>query len=183
MNYDNDWVKARYDKGEEIEFVFFWAHHSRSKESIDKSCLSQWFERDFQYKNVKYLTAEHWMMAEKAKLFKDDNSLKLILNSKTAKDAKALGRKVRGFDIPTWTSCCESIMKNGIYLKFKQNKDLREYLNSTGNKILVEASPYDNIWGIGMKNGDNGIENPNNWKGLNLLGYALMEVRDKLRNE
>lgn len=129
------------------------------------------------------MTAEHWMMAEKAKLFGDKAVLEKILNCNSPKEAKSLGRKVKNFDEKIWTENSERIVINGNYLKFKQNKELWEYLNGTCDKILVEASPYDKIWGVGMKNGDTGIENPGNWKGLNLLGYALMEVRDKLRNE
>ena len=183
MEYDNDWVKEKFRNGEKLEFVFFWGHQSRNKYQIGKTCLSQWYEREFEYQQIKYLTAEHWMMAEKAKLFGDNESLNKIVHCKTPKEAKAIGRKVKGFNDSTWVPKRERIVKNGNYLKFKQHSDLWEYLDGTGNKILVEASPYDRIWGIGMKYGDNGIENPNNWKGINLLGYSLMTVRDKLRNE
>ncbi|MEZ4961482.1 MAG: NADAR family protein [Saprospiraceae bacterium] len=155
----------------------------RKDGQIGISCLSQWYEIKFEYEGNTFLTAEHWMMAEKAKLFGDKAVLEKILNCNSPKEAKSLGRKVKNFDEKIWTENSERIVINGNYLKFKQNKELWEYLNGTCDKILVEASPYDKIWGVGMKNGDTGIENPGNWKGLNLLGYALMEVRDKLRNE
>jgi len=183
MNYDNNWVINQFKQNEEIEYVFFWGHTPKNFNKIDKSCLSQWFERPFEYKGKQYLTAEHWMMAGKAKLFKDVKMFEEILKCISPKDVKALGRKVQNFDYKEWTKHKTKIVKNGNYLKFKQQPDLWDYLNSTGNKILVEASPYDKVWGIGMKKGDKGIDNPNNWKGENLLGYALMEVRDKLREE
>lgn len=183
MQYTNKWVQKEFKNKGVVECIFFWGHQPKESTQIGKSCLSQWFERPFQHNNITYLTAEHWMMAEKAKLFGDRPSLERILNCKTPKEAKAIGRKVKGFNDPTWLPARERIVKNGNYLKFQQNKDLWKYLDGTGDKILVEASPYDKIWGIGMKYGDKGIDNPNNWKGLNLLGYALMEVRDKLRME
>lgn len=183
MHYDNDWIKEKYKNGQQLDFIFFWGHQSTNNNYIGKTCLSQWFERVFEYQKIKYPTAEHWMMAEKAKLFGDDKSFEKIVNCNTPKEAKAIGRKVKGFNDSTWIPKRENIVKNGNYLKFKQNEDLWNYLDRTEDKILVEASPYDKIWGIGMKYGEQGIENPNNWKGLNLLGYALMEVRDKLRNK
>ena len=74
-------------------------------------------------------------------------------------------------------------MIEGNYLKFSQNPHLRNYLINTGNRILVEASPYDRIWGIGISEKDAVQETPNNWRGLNLLGFALMEVRDRLQEK
>ncbi|MDW7690845.1 NADAR family protein [Flammeovirgaceae bacterium SG7u.111] len=183
MKYDKDWMKEKYSNDGGVEYLFFWGHQPRKDGQIGMSCLSQWYEREFEYDGIKYLTAEHWMMAEKAKLFRDKTILEKILNCNSPKEAKSLGRKVKNFEGKNWIENRERIVKNGNYLKFKQNKELWKYLDGTGDKVLVEASPYDKIWGIGMKNGDKGIENPINWRGLNLLGYALMEVRDKLRNE
>ena len=74
------------------------------------------------------------------------------------------------------------IVVKGNLLKFSQNEHLKEFLVNTGNRILVEASPTDRIWGIGMQQGEPGIEAPKKWNGLNLLGFALMEVRDELQN-
>lgn len=75
------------------------------------------------------------------------------------------------------------IVFEGNYAKFTQNEDLKDFLLSTGDKVLVEASPYDKIWGIGMRESAEGINNPNNWKGTNLLGFAIMQVRDMLMQE
>jgi hypothetical protein len=183
MKYSNQWLQEQIDQGLTPKYIFFWGHQPRQDGAIGQSCFSQWFERGFTWKGINYPTAEHWMMAEKARLFKDDEILERILDARTAPEAKKLGRMVKGFDIPTWVQHCESIVQKGNYLKFTQHDDLKAFLLGTGDRILVEASPFDNVWGIGMKAGDEGIENPQNWKGKNLLGYALMTVRDKIREE
>lgn len=121
------------------------------------------------------------MMAEKARLFKDDEILLRILESNSAGEVKKLGRKIKNFNGEAWNENKFDIVVKGNYLKFEQNKKLNEFLLNTNNRIIVEASPYDAIWGIGMLATDEGSENPTKWKGENLLGYALMEVRDLLR--
>lgn len=102
------------------------------------------------------------------------------LLAKPPQEIKALGRLVKDFDSDIWNDVAQDIVVKGNLHKFMQNPDLCQYLLGTERKVLVEASPYDTIWGIGMKESDAGIEDPYKWKGLNLLGFALMEVRDKL---
>ena len=180
MKYTHETLLDRIAAGEELTYVFFWGHTPGRIDRVGKSCLSQWFERAFVHKAIRYPTAEHWMMAEKARLFEDEKRLQLILRTASAKTVKDFGRSVANFDEETWREQREKIVKNGNYLKFSQHADLRGYLLGTGNRILVEASPYDKVWGIGMKATDDGVEDPANWRGENLLGYALMEVRDRL---
>ncbi len=121
------------------------------------------------------------MMAGKAKLFNDHEILEQILKAETPNQAKSLGRKVKDFDLDIWKEHKYEIVKKGNFLKFSQNEEFQEFLLSTDNKILVEASPYDIIWGIGMLETDPNTKNPAQWNGENLLGFALMEVRDELR--
>lgn len=121
------------------------------------------------------------MMAQKAELFGDEEIHKEIMQSSDPKQIKALGRKVRNFDETVWNKVKYSIVLNGNFMKFTQNAELREFLLSTGDDILVEASPYDAIWGIRMSANDENAENPMKWRGQNLLGFALMEVRDEIR--
>lgn len=102
------------------------------------------------------------------------------MRSNNPKEIKVLGRQVKNFDENIWKKNRYSIILNGNYAKFMQNEDLRLFLISTKDSILVEASPYDKIWGIGMSSNNENIENPLLWRGLNLLGFALMEVRDEL---
>lgn len=121
------------------------------------------------------------MMAKKAELFGDKETCSQILNCSEPKKIKALGRKVKNFDETIWNKVKYSIVLNGNYFKFTQNPELREFLLDTGDSILAEASPYDGIWGIKMRDTDENIFNPLKWKGENLLGFALMEVRDEIR--
>lgn len=152
------------------------------KEEVTKACFSQWFPCQFVEEGIIYKTAEHYMMANKAKLFYDEEILNKVLNSETPNEAKNLGRKVENFNSKIWDHHKYDIVKQANILKFSQNQDLKEFLLSTENKILVEASPYDTIWGIGMLETDSNIQNPSLWNGENLLGFALMEVRDALKN-
>jgi len=161
--------------------IYFWGHQPSKSGSIGKSCLSQWWSCDFIDNNGnKYSSTEQWMMAEKARVFSDPAILEDILNTDNPKQVKVLGRKVSFFDNEVWSKRAYDIVVEGNLLKFGQNKVLKDYLLSTEDATIVEASPYDKIWGIGMKQDDEGIEDPKNWKGENLLGFALMEVRDIL---
>ena len=163
------------------DFVFFWGHRKGKK--IGKTCFSQWYEIEFEVDGHRYNCAEQYMMAQKAWLFKDIEIFSKILDARDPKEIKALGREVKNFEPKIWNQHKFEIVVKGNLGKFGDNPELKDYLLSTRDKILVEASPYDKIWGIGMKVETPGIENPSNWKGENLLGFALMEVRDELRNK
>jgi len=163
-----------------VKYLFFWGHQPSRDGIITKSCLSQWWEANFLVDNVNYKTAEHYMMAQKAKLFKDDNAYNKIIACKTPGEAKKLGREVSNFNQDLWEKNRFSIVRQANYYKFNQNPLLKEFLTNTKNRVLVEASPVDRIWGVGMDKNNSNILNPKNWKGLNLLGFALMEVRDDL---
>lgn len=178
MNYTNKNIIDRFEIGENLKFLFFWGHKKSNK--ITKSCLSQWYEAKFTVNEVEFLTTEHWMMAEKAKLFNDTEIYQQIILSTKAKIAKKLGRQVKNFNQRIWEENRFDIVVRGNFYKFNQNNELSKFLIKTDNKIIVEASPVDNIWGIGVAQDNGNIEIPNCWKGLNLLGYALMEVRDVL---
>ena len=121
------------------------------------------------------------MMAAKAELFGDSEIQEQILKCSDPKQIKALGRKVRGFDQKVWDKFKYAIVLNGNWCKFSQNRDLREFLLSTGDSVLAEASPYDAIWGIRLAASSPEAQAPMKWRGQNLLGFALMEVRDELR--
>ncbi len=164
-------------KDKKIDFLFFWGNTSNQ---VDKSCLSQWWKSDFQVSIYKYCCMEQYMMAEKARLFDDKLSEEKIMKETDPKKIKELGRNVKNFDEDLWNRHKYSIVLNGNYFKFIQNKELLDYLLSTKNKILVEASPYDRVWGIGLSAENKDAYHPNLWKGENLLGFALMEVRNEL---
>ena len=156
--------------GESVEYIFFWS-----------GCLSNWYPAKFTAEGVQYATTEQYYMAHKARVFNDSRSLKKILRIVDPREAKMLGRKIKGFDVNVWKEHRENIMIAGNMSKFLQNIKLKKYLISTGEKVLVEASPYDQIWGIGMGEGTATIKDPTTWRGLNLLGFCLMNVRRRLQ--
>ncbi len=172
----------RIEKGKTFEFVLFWGHTVSDDGTVNKTCMSQWYPASFEVDGSVYPTAEHYMMAGKARLFNDGEILDQIINCDTPKTAKALGRKVRGFNKDIWENNRMDIVTTGNLAKFTQNGKLREFLLNTSDKVLVEASPYDRIWGIGMGASHEDAENPEKWRGKNLLGFALMQVRDKIRS-
>ncbi len=161
-------------------FIFFWGNQPSKDNTIIKSCLSQWWLSDFQANASHYCCMEQYMMSEKARLFNDQETLAKIMSTQSQQEIKALGRQVKNFDSTIWDKAKYSIVLNGNYYKFYPQKPLRDYLLGTQNSILVEASPYDKIWGVGLSENDNDINNPACWKGQNLLGFALMEVRDEI---
>jgi len=154
--------------------VYFWRKHC---------ILSQWFPSKFTGPDgFVYTTMEQWMMAGKARLFKDSEILDRILNATNPKTIFRLGRSVSNFDEAIWKSNRERIVLEGNMLKFSQDKLLARALFATGDKLLVEASPVDKIWGVGMDAKKASLTSEREWKGLNLLGKVLMETRQILRS-
>lgn len=180
MNYDRIWLESDFRAKKRIKLLFFWGHQPSKDGAITASCLSQWWPAPFEVAGVRYPTAEHWMMAGKARLFGDDDTAGKIANAGSPKQAKELGRQVRGFDASTWDANKRHIVELGSFEKFRQNSPLRDFLLSTGDQVLVEASPVDRIWGIGLAGDDKRATNPLQWRGENLLGFALMTARDRL---
>lgn len=164
-----------------VDFLFFWGHTPKRADAVDAACLSQWFSRAFVADGIRYPTAEHFMMAEKARLFDDAEALAKILASSTPAEAKASGRTVRGYDDDAWGRARFDAVVRGNVAKFGQHEDLRAFLLRTGDRVLVEASPRDRIWGIGMGASNPDARVPARWRGRNLLGFALMETRACLR--
>ncbi|KZS42431.1 hypothetical protein AWE51_03030 [Aquimarina aggregata] len=181
MKYSLQNTKERFNKGKSLKYLFFWGHTPNKDGSIGKSCFSQWWPSSFEVESVSYKTAEHWMMAEKARLFEDHKVLEEIIVCNHPMEAKQFGRKVKNFDPVIWDHHKYEIVKKGNLYKFSQHEDLKEFLLNTKKRILVEASPRDRIWGIGMGQSNEKAQNPNLWRGKNLLGFALMEVRDELK--
>jgi len=181
MNYNNKWLIKKFERGEQLKYIFFWGHTASPDGRVTQSFFSQWWVAPFEVDGIIYTTAEHWMMAEKARLFGDDATLKKILAAQSPAAAKNQGRLVADFDPVTWDAHKADIVVNGNLHKFGQHVDLKEFLLKTGDRILVEASPVDRIWGIGMAKDNEHIENPLKWRGENLLGYALMTVREQLK--
>ena len=162
------------------ELLHFWGHRPRADGRIGKSCLSQWWPVEFTVEGETYRSAEHFMMVGKARLFDDEDAARRILDAGDPQLAKKLGRTVRGFDPATWAEQCFDVVVRGNEAKFGQHPDLAAFLRSTAPAVLVEASPSDAIWGIGLAAADPRAATPSTWAGTNLLGFALMAVRDRL---
>jgi ribA/ribD-fused uncharacterized protein len=172
-------LRAAITGGAQPEYLFFWGHRARSQ-APGKHVLSQWWPATFTIDGERYASAEHYMMAEKARLFGDDEIRASILAAQDPGKAKALGRQVRGFDAAAWDRACVAIVVRGNLAKFGQNAALASWLRATGDAVLVEASPLDAIWGIGLAVDDPRASDPHEWPGRNLLGFALMRVRAAL---
>lgn len=152
------------------KYVFFW-----------NGIYSQWFRSSFTINGVRFSSCEQYMMYRKALLFGDEDIANRILETEIPAAQKELGKLVKGFDRAIWDQNCFSIVYEGNLAKFTQNPELKEELLATGDKVIVEASPVDFIWGIKRAEADEESEYPSQWRGLNLLGFAIMTVRNELR--
>nr|GID90027.1 hypothetical protein Ade03nite_89510 [Actinoplanes derwentensis] len=168
------------EAGERVKYLYFWGHQAGKDGDPGAGCLSQWFPSVFRVDGVEFATAEHYMMWRKAKLFGDEVMAGKILAAGHPHEAKKLGGRVAGFDQRIWDEHRMPIVVAGNLAKFSADPALRDYLTATGDRILVEASPMDRIWGIGLTRDDERAADPYRWRGLNLLGFALMEVRARL---
>jgi len=166
FKYNNDWLLKQVTRGKKQKYVFFWGHRKKQGE-VTKACFSQWYGSPFMVGGRRYPTAEHWMMAEKARLFGHDAIYEKVFKAGSPGEAKALGRKVEGFKPDIWDAQKFGIVVEGNRHKFEQNPKLGAFLRGTGKRVAVD---------------DDHVENPRKWKGENLLGYALMEARDILNN-
>jgi len=174
-------LRTQLQLGQTYEYRLFYGHHARPG-TVTDACFSQWWPSPFTLGIVTYPTAEHWMMVAKARLFDDAETANLILLSTDPAEAKRRGRQVRHFDDQVWARERARIVLEGNRAKFEQNPALAEHLLSTGDAILAEASPTDCIWGLGFDRQHRHALDPMHWRGLNLLGFALMQVRAELRS-
>jgi ribA/ribD-fused uncharacterized protein len=166
--------------GARVKYLHFWGHRPRPDGQVSASCLSQWWPSPFVVDGVTYATAEHWMMAGKARLFGDAEAQRRAIEASSPALAKKVGRLVRGFDEATWERERFGIVVEGSVHKFAAHPELRAFLLGTGTRVLVEASPMDRVWGIGLAADDERAADPERWRGPNLLGFALMEARERL---
>ena len=180
MKYTVETIREIVSRNSDVSIIYFWGHTPNFKK-ITAACLSQWYDCYFEVGGVQYHTAEQYMMASKARLFSDDKTLSEIMAASTPHDYKKLGKKVSGFVAETWDAVKYDIVVKGNKAKFSQIPVLKEFLLSTGDAILAEASPYDKIWGIGLDREHAEKGSVEQWRGENLLGCALMDVRDWLK--
>jgi len=150
-------------------FTFFWS-----------GVFSQWHPSPFVIDGVTYNCAEQYMMAEKARLFRDTTREAMIMTSPDPSDQKRYGRQVMGFDFTKWNAAAKDIVYRGSHAKFTQNPDLLAHLMATAGSTLVEASPADEVWGIGLRKNDKRALNRSQWRGTNWLGEVLTKLRENL---
>ncbi len=151
------------------KYEFFW-----------DGVFSQWYVAPFKIGHKTFNTCEQWMMYQKAITFNDSDTARKILATNSPREQKRLGRAVKNFDDRKWMSVAYNIVVQGNRAKFSQHPELLEELKATIGKTLVEASPFDTRWGIGMSATDPGVKDSANWRGDNLLGKALTQVRKEL---
>ncbi|WP_251143449.1 NADAR family protein, partial [Streptomyces sp. McG8] len=149
--------------GERVKYLHFWGHRPLPDGRVGASCLSQWWPSPFTVDGVEYATAEHWMMAAKARLFADAESERRVLAAGHPSEAKKAGRLVRGFDDEVWRRERFGIVVEGSVHKFAAHGELRSFLLDTGERVLVEASPVDRVWGIGLAADAEGANDPVRW--------------------
>lgn len=173
-------LEAAFAAGERLKPIFFWRPLAAGA-PITADCMSQWTPSPFHHAGEHFLTAEHFMMAGKARLFGDEAMRTRILAAAHPGEVQKLGRQVQGFDGARWAAACSDIVTEGNILKFQQNPPMLAWLLATGERVLVEASPVDRIWGIGLAGDDPRALDPRQWQGQNLLGFAIMRARQHLR--
>jgi ribA/ribD-fused uncharacterized protein len=154
------------------KYFFFWKHR-----------LSQWHIVDFTVDSYTYNCCEQYMMQRKALLMGDFEAAAEIMLEKNPANHQALGRKIQGFNQDLWNANKYQIVRDGNMARFTQSAKCRELLLATGDKILVEASPYDKVWGVGLADSDTDILDETKWKGENLLGKVLTEVREIIKSD
>jgi ribA/ribD-fused uncharacterized protein len=174
-------LRVLRETGTPLNFRFFLDYQPAANRQVTNACLSQWWPCIFSVKGDIFTTAEHFMMHQKAMLFGDQETALRILDADHPFEAKTLGRRVRGFDEGRWDQARLDIVFRGNIEKFTQNQNLLNFLLGTGNDILAEASPNDLVWGIGCREEDPAATQPENWPGQNLLGFALVRVREHFR--
>lgn len=151
-------------------FVLFWG-----------GPFSQWYQWKMVIDGIEYNCNEQYMMAEKARLFGDTEALEAIMATKDPKKQKALGRGVKNFNPYMWDKVCRDVVYRANLAKFS-DPVMKEFLMSFGNEEIVEASPYDKIWGIGLAEDNEDALDKTKWQGTNWLGEAIMQVRESLKN-
>ena len=142
--------------------------------------MSNWYKCNFEC-GYQYSSMEQYMMHQKSLLFGDVKMAAKIMETSSVRQCKAYGRKVSNFDDTIWNGVKQIIVYNGLLSKFEQHEKLKKKLLDTGDEIIIEASPKDMIWGAGLDADDPDILDMSKWKGQNLLGFTLMQVREELR--
>ncbi len=156
------------------KFTFFWSNSSP---------FSNWHRIEFEIEGKRFNSSEQYMMYMKAILFEDTEAAEKILQATNPGKQKALGRQVQNFIPEIWEKHCKTIVYDANHAKFTQNENILKSLLKTKGTTLVEASPVDFIWGIGLAEDDPRAKDRKQWRGKNWLGEVLTELRENLITE
>lgn len=176
-------LRERVRTGETFSYRHFYGHTRRKDGQLSNAVFSQFYPCQFKMDGTTYSWSEQWMMAGKARLFGDMESLQKIMAAPSPQECKQFGREVAGYDDARWDAARFDLVTTGSVAKFGQDAALKAYLLGTGDDLLIEAAPKDGIWGIGLGRDDPGANDPLQWRGLNLLGFALVRARGILRGD
>jgi ribA/ribD-fused uncharacterized protein len=183
LPYDVHELRERLHAGETFTYRHFYGHTPQKNGRLSNAVFSQFYTCRFEIDGQAYYWAEQWMMAGKARLFDDTTSLHKILGAHSPQECKQFGREVANYNNDMWNAARFDLVTKGNVAKFGQNEGLKAYLLETGNEILAEAAAQDKIWGTGLDRGDPLANDPLQWPGLNLLGFALIRAREILRSK
>jgi ribA/ribD-fused uncharacterized protein len=181
--FDRASLERAVGQGRTFVYRPFYGHTPRGDGKISDAVFSQFYPCSFQIDGQTYSWAEQWMMASKARLFGDADSLAKILAADTPMACKTLGRGVQDYDDAVWSARRFDLVTEGNVAKFGQDAALCGYLLATGDEVLVEAAPRDTVWGIGYGRDNPAVQTPALWRGQNLLGFAMMRARAQLRGD
>jgi ribA/ribD-fused uncharacterized protein len=144
---------------------------------------SQWYPSPFTIDGVRFVNCEQRMMYMKGKVFGDEEAMREVMLTEDPKRHKEIGRSVKNFDVDTWSAKAYQVVVEANYAKYSQNPELRQFLIDSGSRKFVECAPYDKIWGNGL-NITQTLQSPEAmWEGTNLLGKAIMDVREMILAE
>lgn len=168
---------------ETANMVFFWKPQPKRYGQVDEACCCQWWLEDFAFEGVTFRSAEHAMMYGKAKMFGDADIMRQVLLEPKPSEVKKLGRKVKNFSDPIWNEKSYALVLEINKAKFTQSPRLKKWLmTQPDNTVFVEASPFDELWGIKRANdGKLNLHDIQTWKGYNKLGFAITQVFQELK--
>lgn len=183
MIYTGDQIYPFFAPDDAHGFLSNWYKSPFSSKMYIKGCDEFKIAEISEYPyEIPYVCAEQFLMAAKAMLFGDLAAHEKIMLTNSPREMKDFGRRVKNFNKTVWDANKMFIMRTGLYYKFTQNEELKTGLLLTGDRILIEASPYDHVWGVGLGPNDKRLLNTDEWRGQNLLGQCLMDIRKAIRD-
>lgn len=181
FKYGKEWLEKEMDEGKNKEFFIFSINGSTNNEKIDENCFGLDYETKFSFIEKRYSNINKYIQARKEDLFLSDEERERRNEAYYFGEVETPTLEIENFDEKVWEQFRYTVLLDGLWRKFFENKDLRDYLLSTNDQVLVYADSNDSVYGIGLSKDSLDVKNPKKWNGENLLGFGLMIVRDELR--